>query len=928
MEEEIITPEEVVFDYHKLRYILNSDGYICHASIGALVVCDLGECTEYTGDIPEGYETIEEWYDEELERLNAWKIVEGNLVYDENKYNELQALLKIQEEENQCATHKYVEDKLKLSTSVVTDELANEVAGTSLIVLDDAGDYEIPELKVKSASIENVNVVVSNKNILGINTITTTVNGVEITINTDGTIKLNGTATDYIEFNLNGSDTNKEMLFLLKNSIDYMISGLTENVSLFLYSFDGTDKTLVGSYTNGLINLSSSYKVTQATLNIQAETVLNNVVISPQIELGNEATEFLKHDENKSSGILEDNQCVITGLRSYINKTVIMIDSEVDSTVKYYRHKYINESITELEIQKDEIKTTVAEINNTVEGQNQKISEVTQRVGELNSKISEIGGVTTSKESISGTVTVESVNQSEPIYIKIHPTNENISYLYSRDNLFPSDDLFIKVRTLRFINTTTEEVIDYELPTDLLYYDNENYDEFILDYEMGSCAVNKKCGYNTDGTTYLLETPTIIECEYPRINLSDGDYTLTLIGYDDAYIFVRLMAQNIYTTQFATKVELKSDIKQTAEEIDQSVNKKLTNYSTTTEMNAAINVKANEITSSVSSTYETKANATTNYNSLNQKYTTVKQSVDGISTTVASVQTQTNTNKNNISTNTKNISTLTQTATSLQSQINSNDKDISTLNQTATNISSEVSKKVGNNEIISKINQSAESVTINANKISLSGKTINLTSDNITMSSNCMSVDKYGRIRLKDSESVGSSLEITSADNSNYNTDIRSTGALFKGPSGIIRIDADYGYAGGTIIVAPSEAESVNRTSIQNGYINALEVYPQSRESIKKNIEKYNENATDIVKNSEIYTYNFKSEDDNDKKHIGFVIADAGGNYKTPEEVISRDREGISSYNMTSILWKAVQELQSEIEILKKRLEEKENGKD
>ena len=33
------------------------------------------------------YSSIEEWYDGELDKLNAWKIVEGNLVYDENKYN-------------------------------------------------------------------------------------------------------------------------------------------------------------------------------------------------------------------------------------------------------------------------------------------------------------------------------------------------------------------------------------------------------------------------------------------------------------------------------------------------------------------------------------------------------------------------------------------------------------------------------------------------------------------------------------------------------------------------------------------------------------------------------------------------------------------------------------------------------------------------
>src|SRR5699024_12191515 len=41
--------------------------------------------------------------------------------------------------------------------------------------------------------------------------------------------------------------------------------------------------------------------------------------------------------------------------------------------------------------------------------------------------------------------------------------------------------------------------------------------------------------------------------------------------------------------------------------------------------------------------------------------------------------------------------------------------------QTARDIKTTVSKKVGNNEIISRINQSAESVSISASKINLSG---------------------------------------------------------------------------------------------------------------------------------------------------------------------------------------------------------------
>lgn len=151
-------------------------------------------------------------------------------------------------------------------------------------------------------------------------------------------------------------------------------------------------------------------------------------------------------------------------------------------------------------------------------------------------------------------------------------------------------------RKLRLTNTTTNEVFDYELPDDLLYYDGENYDEFILDYDSQTCLVNKRVGYNADGTTYVLENEKTIEYEYPKIELTDGDYEISLIGYDNAYILVRLMAQNIYTTQFATRAEVNSEISQKADEIDLSVDKKLSNYSTTTQMNSAINqIKATKL---------------------------------------------------------------------------------------------------------------------------------------------------------------------------------------------------------------------------------------------------------------------------------------------------------------------------------------------
>ena len=104
-----------------------------------------------------------------------------------------------------------------------------------------------------------------------------------------------------------------------------------------------------------------------------------------------------------------------------------------------------------------------------------------------------------------------------------------------------------------------------------------------------------------------------------------------------------------------------------------------------------------------------------------------------------------------------------------------------------------------------------------------------------------------------------------------------------------------------------------------------------SLESQKKNIEEYKDKVLDLVKNNKIYKYNFKTEQNGDKKHIGFIIADNGGNYKTPNEVISSSKEGVDVYAMTSILWKAVQEYVEktdvQIEQMKKEIKELKGGK-
>ena len=294
---------------------------------------------------------------------------------------------------------------------------------------------------------------------------------------------------------------------------------------------------------------------------------------------------------------------VTQGLQEFIH-TEMPEYSETD----YKKTDKTDQKINQTYLIVDKQNQTIESVVSNVTEQNSKISQITQTVDEINQKIGEITDITVSGESLVGDVLLNQVNASEPITIKVRPLNinNNISYLYPNSSLYPSNTLYSKNRKVRFIRTYTEEGqtytenIDYELPDDLLYYDSTHYDEFYLNYDSQTCEITKKCKYNSDGTVGLLSQEEVITYPYPTINLGDGDYEIKLLGYDVGYLFVTLMASNIYTTQFATKVEMESSISQTAQEIDLSVNQKLTNYSTTTEMNSAINVKANEINSVVS----------------------------------------------------------------------------------------------------------------------------------------------------------------------------------------------------------------------------------------------------------------------------------------------------------------------------------------
>lgn len=88
-----------------------------------------------------------------------------------------------------------------------------------------------------------------------------------------------------------------------------------------------------------------------------------------------------------------------------------------------------------------------------------------------------------------------------------------------------------------------------------------------------------------------------------------------------------------------------------------------------------------------------------------------------------------------------------------------------------------------------------------------------------------------------------------------------------------------------------------------------------SSEKYKTNIEKYLAPALPLINKTTVYQYNLKSEyeDGIEKEKYGLILE-----RETPEEF--KNDDGVETYSMVSIAFKAIQELSAEVEMLKAKL--------
>ncbi|MEG2649367.1 MAG: hypothetical protein RSA63_00685, partial [Eubacterium sp.] len=191
-------------------------------------------------------------------------------------------------------------------------------------------------------------------------------------------------------------------------------------------------------------------------------------------------------------------------------------------------------------------------------------------------------------------------------------------------------------------------------------------------FSIGNSTTNIDSNYNY-GLKSITPNTVNLKVVFTFVATTNNNFSMVIYPYAGETPPSQAAIMQVYNIKLE-KGNKPTDWTPAPEDVDASiatVDGKFANYSTTTQMNSAINQKADSITSSVSATYATKGQL---------------QTTDG---------------------KFANYSTTTQMN--------------SAITQKADAINLEVAKKVGATEIISKINQSAESVAISASKINLEG---------------------------------------------------------------------------------------------------------------------------------------------------------------------------------------------------------------
>ena len=579
----------------------------------------------------------------------------------------------------------------------------------------------------------------------------------------------------------------------------------------------------------------------------------------------------------------------------------------------------VKKTIFQVNKQDGQIQSIVSEIGD----RSQKTTTITQDIDGIQSAVQDIEDLTNVVSGIKSVSITDAYPNNDIIELHIYGNNSVFSHLYPRTNLYPSSTLSPHGDSkIKLTNSQGEQIVDLGI-IEVLRQNAEVRDEAIIDY-LGNISVIRRV--NKDGTTK--SNPTTTTLGQAHFTLVEGTNTFEIVTYS-APIEVKYAMKSTLTDIFATRVEMNSSITQTAEAINSEVRKKVdeTEFGTMIEQNSEyVKIAWNQISEFIQM-MSINNNATfAILNEDGQLMMTLDKKgqhfyeSDG-TTMFGEMGVQKVDNQNFIS-----FSVPTQYNSSIQDGM-------------AWGVTTTSDGKFHPILYIKDFTMPPENSGGATGELQLDGCNLVLGAENGHIIAGGMKIvpEALGGITFAKSDdtplltilkgNVISGPSIYMLDNISFYANQAGSNSFKIGDNSNYCLFADDGSINATkSVYCTGDITATNwlygyAGIHSDGYVSGKAFIDNSRKEIKKNIEKYNENALEEILNTDIYKYNYKNEDDEKKKHIGFVIGDEYNYSKQITSLDDNNKEiGANIYSMVSIAFKAIQEQQEQIEKLQNEI--------
>lgn len=354
-----------------------------------------------------------------------------------------------------------------------------------------------------------------------------------------------------------------------------------DGVRSFKFGDDTRNNLWINQENMYIVDEEQVQKIYGKIKGLTANSFEGKTVIDPAIDIGDNM-------------IIDGKNVIYQGEMELEGRFIAQISSKIqikqkeETTVKKESQKIVNRRVqSRIDQAEGKIEQLVEEIGD----RSQKKTSITQDIDGISQKVSDIEDLTNDVNGIK-TITLENCVEGKLLSLHIYGNNTVFKYLYPSDTMYPSNELYPYGDSRIVVEDKDNNQAIYELGIlDVLRQNGEVCDEFVL--EDGQAKVIRRV--NKSGTTKVKEN--IEDLGKFEILLKEGTNTITIQNYT-ARMKAKWAIKSDYTDVFATKVEMNSEIKQTADSINLEVRKKVDENEVISKINQSaeeIQIEANKI---------------------------------------------------------------------------------------------------------------------------------------------------------------------------------------------------------------------------------------------------------------------------------------------------------------------------------------------